>query len=163
MYLTWQLINIAIVILIIFFGIKFLINYKKHKIKTVSYTVVTVALLLISNFVGEKNKKETFVLNETNTETTKTSSVSLIDETLFDLNANISFSTNATKMIPKEVISKFTGFSYGFDWELKSAKVLKNEDNTVTYTLTGNLDWNLFDLTFYTQEKEFTGTSAIEE
>lgn len=167
MYFIWQLINIFITGLIIFFGVKFIINFKKHKLKTISYTVVTFTLLLISNIIREENNE--IVLLESQSEkaltesTTINNSTNLIETFLFNLNVETFFLDDSNEIIPKKVVSKLKGFSYGFDWHLKNAEIIKNDDSTYNYILLGNLDWNLFGLSFYTQEKEFVGTLIVKE
>ncbi|MEM6719883.1 MAG: hypothetical protein AAF611_11230 [Bacteroidota bacterium] len=165
MYLIWQLINILITLLILFLGVKFIINFKKHKLKTISYTAVTLVLLLISNFIQEENNEKIVLNTEEKTLTeasTDNKSLKLINTPLFDLNADIAFVAASNNTIPTEVISKLTGFSYGFDWDLQTVNIIPNEDKTYTYKITGNLDWCLFGLSFYTQAKEFSGTLVIE-
>jgi len=165
MHLTWQLINITITALILFFGVKFIFNFNKHKLKTISYTAITLVLLLISNFIKKENNEKVVldIAEKAQIEaSTDNKSLSLIHAKLFDLNADITFVAASNNVIPREVISKLTGFSYGFDWDLQTASVIQNEDKTYTYSIAGNLDWNLFGLSFYTQVKEFSGTLIIE-
>lgn len=95
--------------------------------------------------------------------TTVNNSINLIETFLFNLNAETFILDDSNEIIPKKVVSKLKGFSYGFDWHLKNAKIIKNDDSTYKYILLGNLDWNLFGLSFYTQEKEFVGTLIVKE
>ncbi len=167
MYFIWQLINILAIIALIIYAIKFIYNFKKHKVKSISYLAVTLGLLIVSNLMKEKSPNQVFVLNtisETTNGTTKFSNktVSLIDALTFDINVQIISLVNDAEIIPTKAISVIEGFTIGFDWEFKDFTTQTGKDGTIVYTATGVLDWKILGIPFYSQTKDIIGNFKIE-
>ncbi|MFK7748434.1 MAG: hypothetical protein AB8B65_08595 [Kordia sp.] len=168
MYFTWQLINILAIVALVIYAIKFIYNFKKHKVKSISYFAVTLGLLIISNFIGERKSTKDFVLHTVSetvsNETPKfTKNIIFIDALAFDIYAQMLYTVNDTEIIPRTVTPVFDGFLVGFDWELQNFITEKNQNGKIEYKAVGELDWKILGIPFYTQTKEFKGTFTIQE
>lgn len=166
MYFIWQLINILAIISLIIYAIKFIYNFKKHKVKSISYLVVTLGFLIVSNLIIEKNsnglilntaseigKAEATYINKT---------INLIDALVFDVNIDVKLLIDTTKITPVKATTLVKGFSNGFDWELQNFTIQRNQDGTIRYTATGILDWKVLGISSYSQTKEYIGNFKIE-
>jgi len=168
MYFIWQIINmLAIIAAVVYIG-KLIYNYKKFKLKSVSYFAVTLALLIVSNLIKDKTTKDVFILNNVNkmakTQTVfDTQTIEVINATTFDISIQIQSIKNNSEVIPVKAVSTTNGFSYGFSWELKDISIEGNIDNTLLYKVRGSLEWNFLGIPFYEQSKVFVGTYSIEE
>ncbi len=168
MYFIWQLLNITAIVIIAIYAIKFILNFKKQKVKSISYLAVTLGLLIVSNLIKEKDSKEVFVLNTISETISKQApkidkTINLIDALAFDINAQITCLVNDDEIIPMIGIPVFEGFIIGFDWELKNLTTKKVQKGKIECKVSGELDWKILGIPVYTQTKEFEGTFTIEE
>lgn len=169
MYFAWQLLNILAIVIIVIYAIKFILNFKKHKLKSISYLAVTLGLLIVSNLIKEKQDKQIFILKvvpETIEDKFSETpiNVNLIDAFTFDLEVNVTTLLTNRGAIPTSGVFELTGFSAGFDWDLLYFTTEKKGNGIVNYKVIGNLDWKILGIPIYTEsEKEIEGTFIIEE
>ncbi|SFU54083.1 hypothetical protein SAMN05216480_106148 [Pustulibacterium marinum] len=85
--------------------------------------------------------------------------VKLEDNWTFDINMLVTYSIEQNQYIPIESNSFLTGLVSGYNWEFNSINTNKlNPNGKAEYIANGNLKWNLFGITVYSESKTFNGT-----
>lgn len=169
MYLIWAIINTAFIIL--FVALILTLVFKGKKLFDNDYgnliiTFLAIGILGLLNKDAYNPKNEyVFPANEELTgRSVKSHHVVIEDNLTLDIHLTVRFKKDASdELIPSFSRSNTTGFMSGLVWNYKYADIDKLDANTYTYTVVGIINWNLFGIKLYTQEKELTGTFKLNE
>ena len=76
----------------------------------------------------------------------------------FDINMLVIYSIDKNEFIPIESNSFLTGFVNGFEWEFTKIETNNYKQNEKSkFIVNGILNWNLFGIKVFSQEKTFQG------
>jgi len=170
MYLIWTIINSAFIV--VFAALVLALIFKGKEIFNNKYGNLILIFLAIG-FLGILNKDSYNPKNEYEFpipgeelvgRTVKSTRIVIEDNLTFDINFTVRFRQNTLgELIPTFSRSNTTGFTNGFVWNYTYADIEKIDVNNFKYTITGILDWNLFSIRIYSQDKEFTGTFSLNQ
>jgi len=169
MYLIWSIINsifiivfVALILTLIFKGKEVFNNRYGNLI--IIIIVLGVLGILNNNNDNPKNEYVFFDNKELVGRTVEKSRILIEDNVTFDIYLTIRFRKNTSgELVQGFSRSKTTGFTSGFVWNYKYTDVDKLDANTYVYTTVGTLDWHLFGIRIYSQDKEFTGTFSLDQ
>ncbi|WP_299156194.1 hypothetical protein [uncultured Tenacibaculum sp.] len=162
-HLIWSIINLTIVFFFIYLIIGFIKKGKqifKPQFKIVSILIMLIGVLqIISASNSKKNSNKISITKNYNKQSNiKRKQVILENNLTFDINMQVKYSVDQNDYIPVESNSSLTGFVTGYEWKFKSINTKKLDSNgKAEFIANGILDWNLFGITVYGQNKIFTG------
>lgn len=163
LYLIWSTINTIIVLYFLYLIIGFMRKGKKifnPKFKILSIFIMIIGIVQIINAAtAEKNLNQIKITNDYDkTENSKVEKIILEDNLTLDINLLVIASIDQNEVIPIECQSFLTGFVNGYEWEFTSIKTNYYKQNERSeFIANGILNWHLFGITVYSQEKTFQG------
>ena len=162
-HIIWSILNLGIILYFFYIIIEFLRKGKQifnSKLKFITIGVMILGILQIVSLSQheESNNKIVLVENYNINNISKIKKIVLEKDLFHNYNLYIKYTVNQNEIIPIESSCTLTGFISGFNWELKSIKASKIENNKkADYVVKGVLEWNLFGFNVYNQHKTFTG------
>ncbi len=130
------------------------------KFKILSIFIMIIGIFQIINAAtSEKNSNQIKITNDYDkTDNSKAEKIILEDNLTLDINMLVIYSIHQNEFIPIESNSFLTGFVNGYEWEFTSIKTNNYKQNEKSeFIANGILNWNLFGIKVYSQEKTFSG------
>ena len=161
--LLWSVLNIAVFLGFVYLSYKTTVLIRKKINLFVSILFVLVLLSVVN--AAEKspeinNGKSGFVSGRPGPkgfEQTKLISVTPQNDLLFHIGLFGFYGRDdSAGLYPISASSAITGLVAGYQW-VPSSTLLDTAEGKIRYHFSGILDWQLLGITFYAQEKTFTG------
>lgn len=161
--LFWSILNISILLLFLYLFVGFLFKGKKifeGRFKNLSIAILILGVIqIVSANDSDKFDNTINIDNDYNQKnSTQTSKLILEDNLAMNNNLSITYSSENEVLIPIKATSYLTGFVSGYEWKIKSINTSsKTKNEKKHYTASGILEWKIFGIKIYSQEKSFTG------
>ncbi|MBU2996272.1 hypothetical protein KO500_07490 [Cellulophaga baltica] len=163
-HLIWSIINGIIVLYFFYLIIGFITKGKKifkPQFKVISIFIMVIGIVQINSASdSDKNSNRISITEDYNRKNnSEIKQVVLEDNWTFDINMLVKYSIEQDQYIPIESNSSLTGLVSGYVWEFNSIATNNFETNKKSeFIAKGNLKWNLFGITVYSESKTFNGT-----
>ncbi len=161
--LFWSLLNITILFFFLYLIVGFLFKGKKifdSRFKKLSTAIFILGVIQIVSANDSSKFDNTINIDNKHNQknSTYTSKLILEDNLTMNINLSIIYSNENEVLTPIKATSYLTGLVNGYDWKLKSTNTSsKTKDEIRNYNASGILEWKIFGIKIYSQEKSFTG------
>lgn len=160
-YIIWAIINLLIILYFACLIVGFFFIGRKifpPGIRNLSILIMILGIVqIISHETTDDNKNNiVFEDNSGKLDYLKSNRIILEQNKSFDISIYVEYSNNNDSITIYKTISNLTGLTNGFVWEFKSINLKKEIDNIV-YNIQGIINWNLFGINVYTEQKRFHG------
>jgi len=161
--LFWSILNITILLFFLYLFIGFLFKGKKifeGRFKNLSIAILILGVInMVSANDSDKFDNTINIDNKYNQENYEQASKLILEDNLtMNINLSIMYSKENKILIPIKATSNLSGFVSGFEWQIKSVHTTsKTNKEKKDFTAYGILEWKLFGIKIYSQEKSFKG------
>ncbi|MDT0676591.1 hypothetical protein [Autumnicola musiva] len=160
--LFWSILNITILLFFLYLFVGLLFQGKKifeGKFKNLSIAILILGVFHIVS-ANDSEKLDSIIIDDNYNLENSTQSETIILEENMTMNINLSvvYSNKNEVLVPIRATSYLTGLVSGYDWKIESVNTTdKNEKEKNDFIASGILEWKLFGITIYSQEKTFEG------
>jgi len=163
-YLFWTILNVTLALYFLYLFIGFIVKGRiifQSKFKFISIAVFSIGIIqmLWGSSPEEKVRNNFFINNQIQNVKYEAKMLKIDENAMFYTNLFLKYYMQDNQPILEKPSSSLIGMVGGFEWELNSAQLIKNnKTNSLLYTANGTLHWKLFNSTIFKQHKFFQGT-----
>lgn len=158
--IIWSILNISILLYFIYLIIKLISqgkNFFKGRFRVISILILVLGIfnIIIASSKPKNNNTIKFAY-EKEFQNSEIKNLIIEDNLSLDINLTVEYLIDSKKIIPIESTSYISGLVSGFEWEIISLKTNNPQEfEKEILEGVGLLNWNLFGILIYSQEKVF--------
>lgn len=159
--LFWSILNITILLFFLYLFVGFLFHGKKifkGKFKSLSISILILGVFHLVSANGSEKLHSIIIDDQYNPEnSTYTETIVLEENIAMNINLSVFYSNDNGVFVPIHATSYLSGLVSGYDWKMETINRIGNIEEEKDFIASGILEWKLFGITIYSQEKSYKG------